>query len=174
MPTHNKSTHNAITLRPALLEDITLIQKLAHSIWHAHYIPIIGAKQVSYMLNAFYSTAALKKQFSTHHVFYILQHPLHGALGFLSVEMLSEGSYKIHKFYIETAYANLGIGTHVFTLLNTLLHAKEFTLTVNRQNYRSINFYFKLGFKITSVADFDIGNGFVMNDFIMKWTLKHN
>lgn len=125
------------------------------------------------MLNAFYSNAALEKQFSTQHVFYIIEHPLHGALGFLSVEMLNEGSYKIHKFYIEKAYANQGIGTQVFTLLKTRIHAQEITLTVNRQNYRSINFYFKLGFKITSVADFDIGNGFVMNDFIMQWTLKH-
>jgi hypothetical protein len=38
---------------------------------------------------------------------------------------------------------------------------------VNRQNYKAINFYFKLGFKIQTVADFDIGNGYVMNDFVM-------
>jgi RimJ/RimL family protein N-acetyltransferase len=40
-------------------------------------------------------------------------------------------------------------------------------LTVNRQNFKSINFYFKNGFKIEKVEDFDIGNGYWMNDFIM-------
>jgi hypothetical protein len=42
-------------------------------------------------------------------------------------------------------------------------------LTVNRQNYKSINFYFKIGFRIEKCADFPIGNGFVMNDFVMVW-----
>ena len=37
------------------------------------------------------------------------------------------------------------------------------------QNYKSINFYFKNGFVIERVADFDIGNNFVMNDFVMIW-----
>jgi ribosomal protein S18 acetylase RimI-like enzyme len=40
-------------------------------------------------------------------------------------------------------------------------------LQVNRQNYTAINFYFKLGFTIERVADFDIGHGFFMNDFVM-------
>ena len=42
-------------------------------------------------------------------------------------------------------------------------------LTVNRQNFKSVNFYFKNGFTIERVADFDIGNGYVMNDFVMMW-----
>jgi RimJ/RimL family protein N-acetyltransferase len=46
---------------------------------------------------------------------------------------------------------------------------QTFRLTVNRKNFKSINFYFKLGFKIESVEDFDIGNNYFMNDFVMKW-----
>ena len=49
---------------------------------------------------------------------------------------------------------------------------KRITLTVNRQNYKAINFYFKHGFKIKSVDDFDIGNGFFMNDFVMEKLLS--
>jgi ribosomal protein S18 acetylase RimI-like enzyme len=40
-------------------------------------------------------------------------------------------------------------------------------LNVNRQNYKSINFYFKLGFKIEKVVDIDLDKGYQMNDFIM-------
>jgi ribosomal protein S18 acetylase RimI-like enzyme len=40
-------------------------------------------------------------------------------------------------------------------------------LTVNRQNFKAINFYFKNGFTIESVEDFDIGESYLMNDFVM-------
>ena len=56
-----------------------------------------------------------------------------------------------------------------FIELLKLLKPEELRLTVNRQNFKSINFYFKNGFKIEQVADFDIGNGYVMNDFVMVW-----
>jgi hypothetical protein len=36
-------------------------------------------------------------------------------------------------------------------------------------NYKAINFYFKNGFTIEKVADFDIGDGYFMNDFVMIW-----
>jgi ribosomal protein S18 acetylase RimI-like enzyme len=48
-----------------------------------------------------------------------------------------------------------------------ILQPKSITLSVNRQNFKSINFYFKNGFKIKSVEDFDIGNDYEMNDFVM-------
>jgi diamine N-acetyltransferase len=43
----------------------------------------------------------------------------------------------------------------------------ELRLTVNRKNFKAINFYFKNGFIIESVKDFDIGNGYLMEDFVM-------
>jgi ribosomal protein S18 acetylase RimI-like enzyme len=45
---------------------------------------------------------------------------------------------------------------------------RSITLTVNRQNYKAINFYFKNGFTIDHIANFDIGKGYVMEDFVMK------
>jgi ribosomal protein S18 acetylase RimI-like enzyme len=73
----------------------------------------------------------------------------------------------LHKFYIDQQVSNSGIGTKVLNLLIELIKPKSLTLTVNRQNYKSINFYFKNGFKIDRVEDFDIGNGYHMNDFVM-------
>ena len=66
------------------------------------------------------------------------------------------------------------VGSKCLNLLEVAINQNSkssfncFKLTVNRQNFKSINFYFKNGFTIESVADFDIGNGYVMNDFIMK------
>jgi ribosomal protein S18 acetylase RimI-like enzyme len=43
-------------------------------------------------------------------------------------------------------------------------------LTVNRKNVQAINFYFSQGFRIDHAEDFDIGSGYVMNDFVMVKT----
>jgi hypothetical protein len=56
-----------------------------------------------------------------------------------------------------------------------LLHypdLQEVRLAVNRKNYKSINFYFKIGFIIDHCMDVAIGNGFYMNDFEMIWKKK--
>ncbi|MBK6985390.1 MAG: GNAT family N-acetyltransferase [Bacteroidetes bacterium] len=73
----------------------------------------------------------------------------------------------MHKFYIDQQKSNAGIGTEVLNLLIQQINPKSLMLTVNRQNFKSINFYFKNGFKIDRVEDFDIGDGYEMNDFVM-------
>jgi len=66
-----------------------------------------------------------------------------------------------------------GVGTELFKyVLNQMPTAESIELTVNRQNFKAINFYFKKGFVIKEIADFDIGNGYFMNDFIMIKKLK--
>ena len=38
------------------------ISELAHTIWNAHYVPIIGQEQVDYMLGQMYNKENLKLQ----------------------------------------------------------------------------------------------------------------
>ena len=40
-------------------------------------------------------------------------------------------------------------------------------LQVNKQNIKAISFYRKAGFSVREEAVFDIGNGFVMDDYVM-------
>jgi diamine N-acetyltransferase len=76
----------------------------------------------------------------------------------------------INKFYIQSETRRTGIGKLAFeALLKQYPQVNEIRLQVNRQNYKAINFYFKMGFTIESVADFNIGDGYFMNDFIMLW-----
>lgn len=149
-------------------QDIPTIYSLALKIWNHHYVPIVGQEQVDYMLGNIYSTEGLTEQMTVkHHQFYLLvldERPV----GFLSVS--GEENMFIHKFYIDQDLQGRGYGAEVFNKLCSLYSSvQSFTLTVNRSNYKSINFYFKLGFKIDHIDDFDIGQGYFMNDFIMKW-----
>ena len=74
---------------------------------------------------------------------------------------------------MDTDLQREGVGSQLFEcVLSDIQAAETIELTVNRQNYKAINFYFKNGFKIKEVADFDIGNGYFMNDFIMIKQLK--
>jgi ribosomal protein S18 acetylase RimI-like enzyme len=68
--------------------------------------------------------------------------------------------------------AGKGIGTEILEELKKIIQPKKIRLTVNRNNFKSINFYFKNGFRIDSVAQFDIGEGYIMDDFIMVWEAK--
>jgi len=160
-----------IKLRKASHADIPLIAKLADTIWHQHYPSIISLEQISYMLNLMYSSTSLESQMDQkQHEFYIIEQD--GAIGFLAIERKGPDDLFLHKFYIDQQVAGKGAGTLAFRELQQTLKAKQVRLTVNRQNFKSINFYFKNGFKIESVADFDIGQGYVMNDFVMIWQAR--
>lgn len=152
--------------------EFTMIASLASQIWTKHYIPIIGKKQVEYMLKTIYNPTSLQEQEWAGQEFYILKDG-GNPIGFISFRKEKKGIYFLHKFYIDSKKQNKGAGEKVFyRVFEKMLPAQCVRLTVNRQNYKSINFYFKLGFKIESVADFNIGKGYFMNDFIMCWKKK--
>lgn len=158
-------------LQQATTEDIPEIYRLASKIWNIHYMPIIGQEQVDYMLSRMYSREGLTAQMMERgHLFYLIFWE-NKSIGFFSISGVEH--LFIHKFYIDQDVQNRGLGTLVFEEIKKQNpQAQSYELTVNRKNYKSINFYFKLGFTIDHVDDFDIGNGYWMNDFIMKWNKK--
>ncbi len=156
----------------ASLADIPQIQSLATKIWQVHYPPIIGQVQVDYMLNKLYNATALELQMAEGQQFFLVKSE-NETVGFISISQKEDSSYFIHKFYLDTDLHGKGMGTQIFELLlQKFPQVNCIRLQVNRQNYKPINFYFKLGFVIEKVADFDIGDGYFMNDFVMVWNKK--
>lgn len=156
-----------IQLQKAKSQDIPLIISLAHKIWKAYYPAIITHEQIDYMLDKFYSTSSLEEQMNDEQVFYLINSN-EISVGYLSVEQQNHGDYFLNKFYIDPNEHRKNIGENSFLqLLDLLPDLNTIRLTVNRSNFKSINFYFKLGFIIEEVKDFDIGNNYFMNDFIM-------
>lgn len=157
-------------LRPATPDDIPVIRDLAHTIWWAHYPDIISPEQITYMLDLMYSTETLRRQMTEEGVQFWLVEPAAAPLGFIAVGKKDPGSYFIHKFYLLQAEQGRGLGSAAFHALQGLYpDLRELRLTVNRRNFKSINFYFKAGFRIEACLDLPIGNGFTMNDFVMLW-----
>jgi diamine N-acetyltransferase len=157
----------SVSLHLASQDDCKLISQLADKIWHIHYPPIIGLAKVDYMLELMYSENSLKKQMNEGHHFYLIEDN-GNSFGYLSFSTKDDENYFLHKIYIDNSEQKKGVGTQVLKLLYSLFkNPKSLTLTVNRGNYKSINFYFKNGFIISKCEIFDIGNGHVMDDFVM-------
>lgn len=157
----------SLNFKKATAADIPVISALADRIWKKHYVPIIGLPQVEYMLKNMYNTESISQQMKDKQ-HYTLVYDNNIAIGYISISTKDDKNYFLHKFYVEVDEQRKGIGSQLLDyILSTMNTAETIELTVNRQNFKAINFYFKRGFIIKEVADFDIGNGFFMNDFIM-------
>jgi GNAT superfamily N-acetyltransferase len=155
-----------ITFREANSTDVPVIAQLAGKIWHEHYPSIISVQQIDFMLQNRYSATVVLEQMQ-HGERYFIAFAGSEPVAYASVEW--KGSYYyLHKFYIDVCKHRQGIGTLFFNyLLQQVDSNKPIKLQVNRKNIKAINFYFRMGFVIEAVGDFDIGGGYYMNDFIM-------
>ncbi|MEO8664467.1 MAG: GNAT family N-acetyltransferase [Ignavibacteria bacterium] len=148
-------------------KDIAELRKLAIQIWNVHYPPIIGQKQVNYMLDQMYSFESLKEQI------FVNKNIITGAYldgimaGYISYSKTGPQDFFIHKLYVNTEIHRKGIGKSLFDHIFDDIDFRTIRLTVNRLNILAVNFYFRLGFKIEKTIDIDIGEGFWMNDFVM-------
>jgi diamine N-acetyltransferase len=150
--------------------ELQIIQELAAQIWRAHYPGIITHDQIDYMLYKNYSVASLQKQQGEGQQFFLLLNQEKN-IGFIGVTATEDGEGFIHKFYILTELHGRGMGRAAFSgLLHEFPNVHTYRLQVNRRNIKAINFYFSVGFRIETCGDFDIGNGYEMNDFIMVYS----
>lgn len=163
-----------IEIIAAAEQDAPLISGLAERIWRVHYPDIIGMEQVEYMLALMYSPEAIVKQMREGQQFYLPR--VDGApLGYVAVSRKEPGKYFLHKFYVDNGKRGHGWGTILFERILALFpDLQELRLTVNRMNFKSINFYFKTGFIIETCVQIPIGGGFVMDDFQMLYRSTPN
>ncbi len=155
-----------MTLRRASEADIPLIRQMAERIWWEHYPSIISEDQIAFMLELIYSDSALQRQMKEEGQVFWLPEKNGQALGFLAISQKESGEYFLHKFYLDTR--ERGLGTIIFELLLAQYpDLQELRLRVNRRNFKSVNFYFKVGFRIEYCIDTPFGGGFVMDDFQM-------
>ena len=171
---------NELTIRLATLSDRTLIRSISERTWPSTYGHIISQEQIDFMLEWMYSDASLEKQMNTGCSFYIAN--LNGDdVGFCSVSPEEEEnksteivagakSHKLNKLYVLPTAQGTGAGK---TLLNKSIEVAKASgssslfLQVNKQN-DAYTFYLKHGFVKEQEFKFDIGNGFFMDDYVMR------
>ncbi len=164
-------------IRRANESDCSLIQNMAAQVWAPTYKNILSEEQLEYMFEQMYSLPSLNAQIEEGHIYYILYNEEEVPSGYLSIEKENETTFHLQKIYILPTQQGKGFGS---LLINKAeLHVIEYAtvnpsfleLNVNRMN-DAVDFYKKSDFNIDREGDFDIGNGFFMNDYIMKKTIS--
>ena len=153
--------------------DYNTIASLAEIIWKEHYIPIIGIQQVDYMLEKFQSAKAIQQQILEGASYYIISHE-DTNVGYLSFSKKKDSLF-LSKLYVLSSSRGKGIGKSAMDFIQDNAEKKGFasiSLTVNKYNTASIKAYEKMGFKKMKAIVMDIGNGYIMDDFLMEKKLN--
>ncbi len=161
-----------LSVQKAGIEQISLIHQLAYQIWPVAYQTILSATQITYMLQLIYSTGALEKQMHEGQTFYILFEK-EMPVGFVAFGLYGINTYKLHKIYVLPEKQGSGLGKKLLQFVIDSVRstgARALILNVNRQN-KALSFYKKAGFIIMEETDVAIGNGYWMNDYIMRLML---
>lgn len=159
-----------IKISLACQNDLTQIERLAHVIWYEHYTPIIGKEQVSYMLDKFQSVETMSNQIEDGSTYFKVELSTE-LIGYCAIQYRTIDSIKecfISKIYLSKQTRGQGFGREIFDFITNIAmenNASILKLTVNKYNSDTINMYHKIGFETTREVVFDIGNGYIMDDF---------
>ncbi len=176
---------------PATEEHLPALAELADVIWRACYPGIISYKQIDYMLARMYALDVLREEIRSQGIhFYRLVVDGQFA-GFASIGPTEVGTprhgvqtaqravptYKLHKLYLLPDCHGRGFGSQLLKHCEAeaqKLGAQRLILSVNKRNAKAIAAYQRNGFAIAGSVVTDIGNDFVMDDFIMTKELRQD
>ena len=160
-----------IVIKEAQPNELNIIQNIARRTWPVTYGGILTGAQIQYMLDLFYSTEALSENLEDGHHF-VLARENDEIMGFASFvhDQPEKSTTKIPKIYVLPVAQGKGVGQKLMETIERQARqhgARKLTLNVNRFN-KALTFYQHLGFDIVAETDINIGNGYLMEDYIME------
>jgi ribosomal protein S18 acetylase RimI-like enzyme len=156
--------------------ELPAVAELARVIWRQHYPGIIMPEQIEYMLSLGYSLDALRR--------FIVEAGAGLALAYVSDCLAGFAAYyrpdhpgelKLDKLYVHQDYHGRGVGRRLIAHAEAAATGQgrpTLILNVNKHNAQAIRAYEKCGFSIRESVVVDIGDGFVMDDYVMTKRLS--
>ncbi len=149
--------------------EINTLAALASEIWHEFFPGIISAGQVDYMVEKFQSASAMQQQLAEGYQYYLVYAGTE-LIGYIGVHP-EDTLLFLSKLYLKKQHRGRGYGRKMIEFVAGL--ARELGkcgvyLTVNRHNEHTIAVYHATGFQTVRTQVADIGNGYVMDDYIMQ------
>lgn len=163
-----------IDISPARLDEAEAVVDLAGRVWRAHYPGIITPQQIETMLAQRYRPV-LVRQFIARGDIWLAARAEGVLVGFAHGHPLTEEDYKLDKLYVDLDWQRQGIGGKLIDALAARVVGQGFNrlvLRVNRRNQNGIQAYLKHGFTVVTIHLEDIGNGFIMDDYVMTKELE--
>lgn len=155
-------------------KDFFRIEQLANIVWHEHYITIISLEQIDYMLKKYNSVKAIEERAQVGVLFFLMTFNAI-PVGYLSLELKTDFLY-ISKLYLLKEFREKKIAKQAMFYSESFAKEHAFSiikLHVNKYNTNAILVYEKMGFIKEADVITDIGNGFIMDDYLMMKFLKN-
>ncbi|MGH8616529.1 MAG: GNAT family N-acetyltransferase [Burkholderiales bacterium] len=169
--TRDAAVRRTVVIAPLAATDAEAVIRLAHKVWRAHYPGIITPRQINTMLAQRYRAAAIRRDLARDGVWWDTLTE-NGRLAAFANYFLTgvRGEMKLDKLYVDTARQRAGLGGWLLDHIGEAARrcgCGRLLLAVNKRNAGAIAAYRKHGFAIESAVVKDIGNGFVMDDYVM-------
>jgi len=152
--------------------ELKLIREIADRVWPDTFAAILSPEQIVYMMEMMYAPEVLAAEFAQGVVFELLEVDGQPAGYVIHAQYKAKpDTAKLHKIYLLAEYQGRGLGS---LLLNHVARRcaaagyRRLILNVNKENVKAQQAYLRNGFAIIEAVKIDIGNGFVMDDFVME------
>ena len=162
-----------LATRPATVDDIPLLRELAERIWRVSYAAMIASEQIDFMLGWMYGPEQIAKELNEGVAWEVAMADGE-PIGFFAIGFEEPPRAKLHKLYLLPERQGSGLGQVLIERAHEVAAsrgAREVWLQVNKGNTRAIRAYERAGYAVERSAVFDIGHGFVMDDFVMHRAL---
>jgi diamine N-acetyltransferase len=163
--------HETIRLDPLTDRDFDTVARLADTIWRGHYGTLISMAQIDYMLDGRYTAENLGRYIDSDERWMRVLRVDGIAAGYCSWSLGTDSDeVKLEQLYLLPEHKGKGLGSLMMRTVEDgcrALGRSVLFLTVNKGNVEPIAIYRKSGFEVREEAVFDIGNGYVMDDYVM-------
>jgi len=157
---------------PVAITDAAAIAALARDVWYATYPGIISLEQIEYMLDERYTPEVIRREIEAGVAGWDQVVEDGRPIAFVSyLPGESPGDLKVDKLYVAEEAQRKGYGGLLLDHVAEVGRDRGFQwliLAVNKRNEQAIRAYRKHGFWVREAVTKDIGQGFVMDDFIME------
>ncbi len=162
---------DSVEIRALHESEISALCALAREIWRAHYPGIISVAQIEYMLEERYNEPVIRAELARKDLWWDVLIADNAMTGYASYFLTGyPAELKLDKLYLHPCAHRQRYGgmlvDHVLSFMAGV-GCTRLTLAVNRRNQSAIDAYLKYGFSITATSVREIGEGFVMDDYIM-------
>jgi GNAT superfamily N-acetyltransferase len=151
-------------------EQIEQVATMADAIWHECFSSILSEEQINYMLEKFQSYAAITEQIETGYQYFLVILDME-TIGYFGICKQQDGSMFLSKLYLQAEHRGKGHTSQVFQFIREKAlqrRSNRIWLTVNKQNQQAIAVYEHLGMQRVREQATDIGEGFVMDDYVYE------
>ena len=156
-------------------DSLQIIRDIASDIWPKTFAPILSPEQISYMMKMMYAPEVMEKELASGFHFEIIKIDNHPAGYFSWSSYILPHTAKLHKLYLLQKYHSRGIGSMMLKQAEKRAASAGFSrlrLNVNKYNERAKKSYIRNNFSTVEAVQIDIGNGFIMDDFVMEKTIS--